>query len=189
MLREKHIIIASTNFPQAYGIKTLLEEYFSSTNVELLNDYASIEKHSLLCDVIFIQSEILVAFFDKFSAIRNKLIVLSNDTNDMPSHIAVLRTSLEQTAFIDSLNSLLQEKYHQQKSQQNSKATLSDREQEVLTLIAKGEMNKNIADKLNISLNTVLTHRKNITAKLNIKTVSGLTVYAILNGLISADEV
>ena len=46
-----------------------------------------------------------------------------------------------------------------------------------------------IADKLNISLNTVLTHRKNITAKLGIKTVSGLTFYAIMNGIISGDDI
>ena len=48
--------------------------------------------------------------------------------------------------------------------------------------------NKEIADKLNISLNTVLTHRKNITTKLGIKTVSGLTFYAIMNGFLSGDE-
>ena len=65
---------------------------------------------------------------------------------------------------------------------ENSK-DLSSRETDVLQLIVKGITNKEIADKLNISLNTVLTHRKNITAKLGIKTVSGLTFYAIMNGL------
>lgn len=188
MLRDKHILIISTDFLQAYGLKTLLEEYFSSTNVELVSEFASLESHSLSCDVLFMQADILVTFIDRLSAIRSKLIVLSNNAINTPDSIPVLRTSLEQTIFLDSLNSLLEEKLHQQKAQ-NSKAALSDREQEVLTLIAKGEMNKTIADKLNISLNTVLTHRKNITAKLNIKTVSGLTVYAILNGLLSADEI
>ena len=52
-----------------------------------------------------------------------------------------------------------------------------------------GWTNQEIAEHLNISLNTVLTHRKNITAKLGIKTVSGLTFYAIMNGLISGDEI
>ena len=188
MLQDKHIIVISVDFLQAYGLKTILEEYFSSTNVELISDPASLENHSLNCDVLFIQAAILVTLIDKLSTIRSKLIVLSNDAINTTDSIPILKTSLEQTALLDSLNSLLEEKLHQQKVQ-NNKATLSDREQEVLTLIAKGEMNKTIADKLNISLNTVLTHRKNITAKLNIKTVSGLTVYAILNGLISADSV
>ena len=61
---------------------------------------------------------------------------------------------------------------------------LSDREKEVLVLVARGLLNKEIADKLNISVNTVITHRKNITRKTGIKTAPGLTVYAILGGLI-----
>ncbi|MDR2954591.1 MAG: LuxR C-terminal-related transcriptional regulator [Prevotella sp.] len=66
---------------------------------------------------------------------------------------------------------------------------LSQRELDVLRLVALGFLNKEIADKLNISLNTVLTHRKNITAKLGIKTVSGLIFYCITHGYISADEI
>lgn len=65
---------------------------------------------------------------------------------------------------------------------------LSQREEEVLKEVAKGMTNKEIADHLNISMNTVMTHRKNITAKLNIKTVPGLTFYALINGLITGDE-
>ena len=65
---------------------------------------------------------------------------------------------------------------------------LTSREIDALQLAAKGITNKEIADKLNISLNTVLTHRKNITTKLGIKTVSGLTFYAIMNGLLSGEE-
>lgn len=66
---------------------------------------------------------------------------------------------------------------------------ISQRELDVLRLVALGHINKEIADKLNISLNTVLSHRKNITAKLGIKTVSGLIFYCIANGLISGDEI
>ena len=51
------------------------------------------------------------------------------------------------------------------------------------------EHNKEIADKLNISLTTVITHRKNITEKLGIKSVSGLTIYAVMNGYIEADRI
>lgn len=62
---------------------------------------------------------------------------------------------------------------------------LTNREEEILRLIVKGNLNKEIAEKLHISHNTVLTHRKNIIAKTGIKTVSGLTFYAIRKGLIS----
>ncbi len=66
---------------------------------------------------------------------------------------------------------------------------LSDREEEVLVQVARGLLNKEIADKLNISINTVITHRKNITRKTGIKTVPGLTVYAILRGLIDINSI
>jgi DNA-binding CsgD family transcriptional regulator len=67
--------------------------------------------------------------------------------------------------------------------------TLSARELEVLKLVAMGLLNKEVADRLNISLNTVLSHRKNITSKLGIKTVSALIFYCISHGYISADEI
>lgn len=66
---------------------------------------------------------------------------------------------------------------------------ISPREVEVLKLVAQGFINKEIADRLNISLNTVLSHRKNITSKLGIKTVSGLIFYCINHGYISADDI
>ena len=61
---------------------------------------------------------------------------------------------------------------------------LSSREKEILVSVAKGKLNKEIADEYNISVYTVMTHRKNITRKTGIKTVAGLTVYAMLNNLI-----
>ena len=69
------------------------------------------------------------------------------------------------------------------------KNLLTRRETEILKLIVRGNINKHIADKLNISLNTVLTHRKNILSKTGIKTTSGLTLYSISNGLLSPDEI
>ena len=65
---------------------------------------------------------------------------------------------------------------------------LSKRETDVLVAIAKGMMNKEIADQMNISIHTVISHRKNITRKTGIKSVSGLTVYALLNNLIDEKD-
>ena len=66
---------------------------------------------------------------------------------------------------------------------------LSARENEILVAVAKGKLNKEIADEYNISIYTVITHRKNITRKTGIKTVAGLTVYALLNNLIDMNTV
>ena len=66
---------------------------------------------------------------------------------------------------------------------------LSAREKDILVCVAKGMLNKEIADHYNISIHTVITHRKNITRKTGIKTVAGLTVYALLNNLIDSGSI
>ena len=66
---------------------------------------------------------------------------------------------------------------------------LSDREIDVLKILASGASNKEIADKLHISINTVITHRKNISQKTGIKTVSGLTIYAVVKKIITLDNI
>ena len=67
----------------------------------------------------------------------------------------------------------------------NDNIHLTNRETEILKIIVKGYTNKEIAEMLNISLNTVLTHRKNIIRKTGVKTVSGLTFYCLRNGLLT----
>ena len=66
---------------------------------------------------------------------------------------------------------------------------LSEREQEVLIAVVKGLINKEIASTLNISIHTVMSHRKNIIRKTGIKSISGLTVYALFNNLIKQEDV
>lgn len=66
---------------------------------------------------------------------------------------------------------------------------LSEREREILASVARGMTNKEIADVHNISIHTVISHRKNISRKTGIKTVSGLTVYALLNNLIDQSDI
>lgn len=66
---------------------------------------------------------------------------------------------------------------------------LSSREKEVVTGIVKGMSNKEIADHLNVSVNTVMTHRRNISAKLQIHSPAGLTIYAIVSKLVNIDDI
>jgi DNA-binding CsgD family transcriptional regulator len=62
---------------------------------------------------------------------------------------------------------------------------LTERETEVLRLLSKGLSNKEIADRLNLSIHTVISHRKNLTQKTGIKSQSGLAIYALSNNIIS----
>ena len=70
----------------------------------------------------------------------------------------------------------------------NSEA-LSDRERDVIIGVVQGLQNKEIADQLCISVNTVITHRRNIARKLQIHSPAGLTIYAIVNGLVDISSV
>ncbi len=66
--------------------------------------------------------------------------------------------------------------------------TLSSREKDIIIAIVEGLSNKEIADKLFLSIHTVITHRRNITKKLQIHSTAGLTIYAIVNGLVQIEE-
>jgi regulator of cell morphogenesis and NO signaling len=66
---------------------------------------------------------------------------------------------------------------------------LSDRERDVIIGVVQGLQNKEIADHLCISVNTVITHRRNIARKLQIHSPAGLTIYAIVNGLVDISSV
>ena len=67
--------------------------------------------------------------------------------------------------------------------------SLSGREKEVIACVVQGMTNKQIADKLFISTHTVITHRRNISAKLGIHSPAGLTIYAIVNKLVELDDI
>jgi DNA-binding CsgD family transcriptional regulator len=66
---------------------------------------------------------------------------------------------------------------------------LSDREKDILKCVARGMSNKEIADKLFLSIHTVTTHRRNITLKLQIYSPAGLTIYAIINKLVDIADI
>ena len=73
--------------------------------------------------------------------------------------------------------------------QETTNGVLSEREKEIIVQVVKGLSNKEIAEALFISVNTVMTHRRNIAKKLQIRSAAGLTIYAIVNGLVNLDDV
>lgn len=66
---------------------------------------------------------------------------------------------------------------------------LSTREKEIIVCVVKGMTNKQVADQLCLSIHTVITHRRNIAAKLQIHSSAGLTIYAIVNKLVELNEI
>jgi regulator of cell morphogenesis and NO signaling len=72
--------------------------------------------------------------------------------------------------------------------EENETEPLSEREIDVLKKVVSGLSNKEIADELCISIHTVISHRKNITRKLNIHSTAGLTIYAIVNNIVDIES-
>lgn len=86
---------------------------------------------------------------------------------------------------IQKLKSAMEENAQSPKSDINE---LSGRERDILAAVAKGLTNKEIADEFNISVYTVISHRRNISQKLGINSIPGLTVYAIMNKLVDISD-
>ncbi len=100
---------------------------------------------------------------------------------------ATLYLTDEKETIVQTLQNLLQ--HRDDLSTKNSSEDLSPRETTIVRLVSMGLTNRQIAEKLFLSAHTVMTHRKNINSKLGIKSVSGLTIYAIVNNIITIEEV
>lgn len=151
------------------------------------------------CDV----AEKTILIFDSFSLnetsetilklthVKVEPVAFFSETNDLSKTLwngNLLKINEPEDSVLRLLSSLFPEKF-ERKSDLFQNGELSVREKDVLRLVAMGFPNKEIADKLFISIHTVVTHRKNITEKLGIKSISGLTVYAIINGIIDSDSI
>lgn len=77
----------------------------------------------------------------------------------------------------------------EEEEKENEQETLSQREREIIICVVKGMTNKVIADKLYLSIHTIITHRRNIARKLQIHSPAGLTIYAIVNKLVELSEI
>jgi two-component system, NarL family, response regulator NreC len=98
--------------------------------------------------------------------------------------LAAIRSVARGDAYLNpSATKRLMEEYLKQ-GYNDSYSILSDREKEVLTLIAKGFANKDIAEQLTISVKTVETHRGKLMEKLHMKTRPELVAYALKKGLL-----
>lgn len=106
-----------------------------------------------------------------------------DDSNTISSESlpATIYFDSDEAEIEDAVLSIIKEA---KKLESSAESQLSSREREVLRELAGGKTNKEIADTLCISINTVITHRKNISGKLGIHSVSGLSLYAVMNGII-----
>lgn len=173
--------IIGGNVLEQFALTQLISD-MSAVSVQGFCSFSEFKPHAENFDAFIANAETFSTQLDFFLPRKQKcMLLLSNDDSltQVQQHSAIsvwddqTETSLKLKRFIDSLESKV-----------DVSADLSSREIEVLRLVAAGKINKEIADALCISTNTVITHRKNISSKLGIKSTSGLSLYALMNGLL-----
>ncbi len=191
----KSIIIVEKYYLTQAGIEALIHEIPGLT---LLKSYSGDEPH--LTDIILkYKPDLLIlnpfslcseniALPRKIRSSQNTKIITLIRKDDKSQ----LSSGYDEILFYEEGKLSLEKKIrHQVGNFQNGQTIhkeLSHREITILKLIVKGLTHQEIADKLFLSIHTVNTHRKNINKKLVIKTVSGLSVYAIMNHLIQMED-
>ena len=191
------VVIVEPSTIIAAGLKKMLNETLDFKVLEHLDSFSHLKERLLALQPHIVIVNPVVIDFDKQFSLRSLF-------QDVPqiSVVALVYTFFESDMLrqyngiieisdnINTIESTLRSALNtsMEKKEVSESQELTDREIDVLIAVAKGWMNKEIADKLNISIHTVISHRKNITRKTGIKSVSGLTVYALINNLIGKDE-
>lgn len=191
MNREIEIAIITPDTLSAVGLKTLLLNIHPACVVRTFSQFGAFADDTPdMYTWYFVSSQTYVLYNAFFLPRKEKTVILMHGVGGtvLPASNQILNIFLPEEKLRTELAKFLKEEKPLSTPEEETKE-LSAREIEVLVLISKGYINKEIADKLNISLTTVITHRKNITEKLGIKSVSGLTMYAVMNGYIEADRI
>lgn len=187
LLMDKKVYIVHGSAIVQKGLAAILRKNFKCV-IECFSDLESFFKAEAdysLTTIIFIEdikanSDAYLKFLDDANELKSFSIVNCNTEKTLPPSLFTL-------FLYNSPNEIYEQVKHvfvQQELVEDESEGLSNREIDVLKLVALGYANKEIAEKLFISTHTVMSHRKNMTEKLGIKSISGLTVYAIINNYI-----
>ena len=191
------VAIIDPNTLAAVGLKQLLQNVMPIMTIDTFGTFAELEaNHPDNYYHYFVAMNIVLENRAFFSAHRQKTIVLTLgiETISQLSEFHSLCINLPEKELVHTLLMLQQHAHPKGKNLPPipdvlQQKVLSDREIEVMSLIVQGNINKEIADKLNISLSTVITHRKNIMDKLGMKSVSALTIYAVMHGYVDINKI
>lgn len=190
--------IVDRNTLESTALKDILWELFNHVEIYAYSSMDAFIRDSNRHFVhFFVSSEMLFANSEEFDTLKMMTTVLTDGENPNLTQSGYM--TLDITESEESImNRLmhLQKMGHYGETQTKSdedgesiKEKLSDREREVLRLMVKGLINKEIAKELNISSTTVIFHRNNICDKLHTRSIGKLTIYAVLSGIISIKEI
>lgn len=189
-----NVLIIDPSYIVASGLASLLNQLKEVHQVKITDngiDCLHFIKQ-LETDIIFINTAVLTSEqYNEFKQLINKDILVSYLLySALPDDVLGNQFSIVQSkaSMVDKLQEMVLE-VTKNKSEEDQTEELSPREKSILKCVALGLTNKEIGEREYISTHTVISHRKNITRKLGIKTVSGLTVYAIINNIIQMNDI
>lgn len=189
------IAILTPGILTALGLKSILEKLIPMAEVDAFDDARVLEESGMERYFhFFTAAPLFVRHSALFRPYRRRVILLAGGS--VPPELAdmrrlnILRSEEELVRDIMHMHRSVHHDAHDPAPDASAAQgpVLSAREAEVLALIARGHINKEIAQRLGIGLTTVISHRRNLMEKLGIRSVSGLTLYAVTRGYVEADE-
>ena len=197
-MKVTKILIAETSPIISSGLSSFFNDMNQITVASIVDNIDDLQDKIIMHnpDVLIINPMMLGCMLNTFvkqmtqnhpNINRVALVTSYVDKNILKNFKEVIELSDNKQKVINKMLNL--QNNNDETSAQNESVDLSNREVDVLVCVAKGMTNKDISDMLNISVHTVITHRKNIVKKTGIKSVSGLTVYALLNNLVEESEI
>ena len=197
MNKRPHIAIVDANTLAVLGLKQILQNVMPIMTVDTFGSFAELEaNHADSYVHYFVSMDIVLSNRLFFAERRRKTIVLTLSLSET-SQLADFHSLCINQPEAQLIRQLLMLAQHTHGGGRNlppmpdilQRKILTDREIEVMALIVQGYINKEIADRLNIGLATVVTHRKNIMDKLGMKSVSALTIYAVMHGYVDINKI
>ena len=190
------VLIAEPSVLVADGLRILLEEAGGFHVASVVSDLVNFDERVRLADadiaiinpslVDYRNAHNLKSAYPSLQGIRTMAIVYGVFDDDLLRQFDAVAKIVDSPASISGrLRHIAAEDVD---GRSDSTCDLTEREHDILVSVARGRTNKESADEHNISVHTVISHRKNITRKTGIKSVAGLTVYALLNNLIDKND-
>ena len=197
MIVRPKIAIVDPNTLAVLGLRQILQNVLPIITVETFGSMSEFQaNHPEQFYHYFVSMNIVLENRQFFTEHRRQTIVLtlSHEGGSRLSEFHSICINVPEQQLVRSLLMLQQGAHSGGKNlppmpQALQQKILSDREIEVMSLIVQGYINKEIADRLNIGLSTVVTHRKNIMDKLGFKSVSALTIYAVMHGYVDINKI
>lgn len=170
-------LIASLNYPSVN----------INTDINYIDRAGDGELHLVVADAVSMPPGRIAAFRQQLPSGTN---IIGLTWNYLPAtYMSAFDDTLHVYSDASTLKAAIDKVMAGSGEDRDSTDELTPREKEIVVGVVKGLSNKEIAGQLNVSVNTVMTHRRNIASKLQIHSPAGLTIYAIVSKLVSIDEI